>query len=58
MKNIKVYSLRKLINGNSYHIIEFLYVQGTISACSLGQGVGEVEAQHFLNFNIFLLFTN
>lgn len=50
MKNIEVYSLRKLINGNSYHIIEFLYVQGTISACSLGQGVGEVEAQHFCKF--------
>lgn len=50
MENIKVYFLRKLINGNSYHIIGFLYVPGTISACSVGQGVGEVEAQHFCKF--------
>lgn len=36
MENIKVYSLRKLMHGNSYSIIEFVDIPGTTSACSLG----------------------
>lgn len=59
MENIKVYSLRKLVHGNSFSIIEFLYVPGTVSVCSLGAGgSGSLKFLKFFLIFCYLLISN